>query len=294
MPNPPVSPVLDRLNEAMPTLTPALRKVAGYLLRHPLLAATQGMEALAEAADSSPAAVNRLANVLGYQGFTALRAELTATLQAAVSPVAKLRQQLEQNEAGQAAPGLFAFASDNLRAVSQQISATALNGLASRLLAARRVYVLGFGNSSYLAGLAAANLSPYCDAILASAEGGAENAAYKLASAQPDDVVLALSLPRYSRDTVQLAAFAAERGAQVVALTDSPASPLAAVSSLQFYVPSEHPVLSSSSTAMLALIECLLAQVMLRHGTALSLSTALTEGMLDYLYTDLGPGNGRR
>lgn len=134
---PPTSPVLDRLNEAMPTLTPALRKVAGYLLRHPLLAATQGMEALAEAADSSPAAVNRLANVLGYQGFTALRAELTATLQAAVSPVAKLRQQLAHNEAGQAAPGLFAFASDNLRAVSQQISATALNGLASRLLAAR-------------------------------------------------------------------------------------------------------------------------------------------------------------
>ena len=98
--HPPASPVLEPLNEAMPTLTPALRKVASYLLRHPLLAATQGMEALAEAADSSPAAVNRLANVLGYHGFTALRAELTATLQAAVSPVTKLRQQLEQDEAG--------------------------------------------------------------------------------------------------------------------------------------------------------------------------------------------------
>lgn len=281
------SPMLQALQEAMPALSPALRKVGEYLLRHPLLAATQNIEALAEAADASPAAVNRLANTLGYQGFTALRAELTQTLQAAVSPVDKLRGQIEHDQGqGVTLARLLAVAADNLAATAARCEEVAIGALADRLVAARKVFVLGFGNSTYLAGWAAANLAPYCDAIVASAEGGNENAAYKLAMLRPGDVVLAISLPRYSRDTVQLARFAADQGAHVVAVTDSPASPLAAIAHESWYVEAAHPLLSASGTAVLGWIEGLVSIVMLRNRQAVALSAQLSESMLDYLYAD--------
>lgn len=85
---------------------------------------------------------------------------------------------------------------------------------------------------------------------------------------------------------MQLARFAAERGARVVAITDSPASPLAAVASHALYAAAEHPVLSAANSAVLALIEALVAAVMLRNPDVLRLSAELSESLLDYLYVD--------
>lgn len=278
--------LMQRVQQALPQLTPALRKVAEHLLRHPLLAATQGIEEWARACDASPAAVNRFASSMGYAGFAALKAELGATLQAVASPLNKLAQQLDGTQRHDTFGKLIAVSQANLQTTADNLSVPGFDAVVGALCAARRVYVIGFGNSCYLAGLAASNLAPYCDAQLASAEGGNENAAYKLAGAGGEDVLLAISLPRYSRDTVQLARFAAERGARVVAITDSPASPLAAVASHALYAAAEHPVLSAANSAVLALIEALVAAVMLRNPDVLRLSAELSESLLDYLYVD--------
>jgi len=90
-------------------------------------------------------------------------------------------------------------------------------------------------------------LMPFCaDATAISMEGGNENAAYRLAAITDQDVLLAISLPRYSLDTLQLARFANARGAPVLAITDSPASPLTAIAEHGLFAPADHPVLTSS------------------------------------------------
>lgn len=115
-------------------------------------------------------------------------------------------------------------------------------------------------------------------------EAGNENAAYRLASITPNDLLLAISLPRYSQDTLQLARFALERGATVLAITDSPASPLASHANHTLFAAAGHPVLISSNSAVLALIEGLVAAVMTRTKEAVKLSAELTESVLSYLH----------
>ncbi len=159
------------------------------------------------------------------------------------------------------------------------------------LIQARKIYILGFGNSVYLAGLAASTLMPFCaDATAISMEGGNENAAYRLAAITRDDVLLAISLPRYSLDTLQLSRFAHERGATVLAITDSPASPLTHVARHVLFAPADHPVLTSSYIAVLALIEGLVAGVMARNKEAVKLATELTESVMSYLHI---PGSSK-
>ena len=117
------------------------------------------------------------------------------------------------------------IAGSNLGSTANGNSQDTFAAVVEALAKARRVYILGFGNSAYLAGLAAANLVPYCaDAVAVSMEGGNENAAYRLASITAEDALLAISLPRYSLDTLQLARYALERGARVLARGSPPSA----------------------------------------------------------------------
>lgn len=58
------APVMRKLTELAPDLQPSLRKVADFILRHPLKAATLTIEELALETGTSPSAVNRLARVM--------------------------------------------------------------------------------------------------------------------------------------------------------------------------------------------------------------------------------------
>lgn len=280
------APVMRKLAEIAPDLQPSLRKVADFILRHPLKAATLTIEELAQATATSPAAVNRLAKAMNLGGYTGLKAELVATLQQMVSPVDKLRNELEQRPGGEF--GLheqIQIANSNLDTAGANNHADSFEAFVACLIKARKVYILGFGNSVYMAGLAAATLMPFCaDATAISMEGGNENAAYRLATITDQDVLLAISLPRYSLDTLQLARFANERGASVLAITDSPASPLASIAEHVLFAPADHPVLTSSNIAVLALIEGLVAAVMARNKEAVKLATELTESVMSYLH----------
>ena len=286
------SPVMRKLAQILADLPPSLRKVADFILRHPLKAATLTIEEMAAETATSPAAVNRLAKALDVGGYSGMKAELVATLQQMVSPVDKLRNELAQRPGG--AFGLheqIQSATSNLDTAGSNNHPDTFEAVVTCLIQARKIYILGFGNSVYLAGLAASTLMPFCaDATAISMEGGNENAAYRLAAITQDDVLLAISLPRYSLDTLQLSRFAHERGATVLAITDSPASPLTHIARHVLFAPADHPVLTSSYIAVLALIEGLVAGVMARNKEAVKLATELTESVMSYLHI---PGSSK-
>ena len=280
------APVMRKLAERVADLQPSLRKVADFILRHPLKAATLTIEELAIETATSPAAVNRLAKAIDLGGYTGLKAELVGTLQQMVSPVDKLRNELAQRtDGGFGLHEQLQISGSNLATARSNNSEDTFEAFVSCLIEARKIYILGFGNSAYMAGLAAANLVPFCaDASAISMEGGNENAAYRLAAITDRDVLLSISLPRYSLDTLQLSRFASERGATVLAITDSPASPLTAIARHALFAPADHPVLISSNGAVLALIEGLVAGVMARNKEAVQLAAELTESVMSYLH----------
>lgn len=259
------TPVMRSLVVVTPTLKPALRKVADFILRHPMRSATMNIDEIAASTGSSTAAVNRLAHAIDLAGFTGLRAALVENMLALISPVDKVRHELQQR------PGL-AFALElQARVVKGNMDATlganaeaTFCTVADTLVGANRVYTLGFGSGHYLAGLAAGALLPVChQAQTISTEGGSEAAASRLAGIGPQDLLLAISLPPYSEDLLALARYAKGRKATVVALTDSPASPLARLAAHTLYAPASHPVLPECSASAIAIIEALASAV--RH-----------------------------
>lgn len=233
------------------------------MLAHPFEAATLAIDAMAERCLVSVATMNRYARALGYPGYSALRKDWQQVLHGAAPPVDKLQQQ--RTQATQPAQRLQAALEDGveqLRSAAALLQADTLPQVAQLLTQAPCVGVLGSDVSAYLASYFVSYASLFRGGVEAiSGLGGAGEAHRRVLALQPGDMLLAISLPRYSTLTVELCALARERGVRVVAITDSPASPVAPHAHHVLLAPSQHAVLPAGGVGALGLLEGLCALI---------------------------------
>jgi DNA-binding MurR/RpiR family transcriptional regulator len=262
------------------------RAIADYLLRNQVRVTALGIEELAENCQVSTATISRFARELGFKNYAAMRNEIATTLQSVLQPVDKLRNNIARR-AGATVPAIesLEYAAANVKAAGQAMDLRELDKIVARLTASQSVYVMGFGLSSQLAGMLSLHLQPFCQQVIEVAgPGGTEVAAGHLANITEDDVLVVISFPRYSLDVIRLAGFARARGACVVSITDSPASALAGVATHALYAQSTHPVLPSSATAAIAVIEALVVSLMVSNKDNVAKAARLTDAISAWLY----------
>jgi DNA-binding MurR/RpiR family transcriptional regulator len=262
------------------------RAIADYVLRNQVRVTALGIEELADACAVSTATISRFARDLGFKNYAAMRGAVAETLQSVLQPVEKLRSTIARRTA-KASPALesLGYAEAAITATSRALAGTQIDRIGAVLTKARTVYVLGFGLSSFLAGALAMHLQPFCRHVVeAAASGGTEVAASHLATITDKDVLVVISLPRYTLDAASLTRFARDAGATIVSITDSPASPLAELGHHVLYAHSTHPVLPSSSSAALAVIEALAVSLMTSNKANVAKAARHTEAIAAYLY----------
>ncbi|WP_407309247.1 MurR/RpiR family transcriptional regulator [Pseudomonas sp. nanlin1] len=275
-------PLMHDLTNLNAHLTRAPGKVAEYILRHPLKTALMSINELAVATKTSTAAVNRLGNQLGLGGFTGLRGAL-------VSHVTEFLLASEQvgHELHQCPDGGFSLEQQlrvtvgNLELVNELNPPDTFSLMVDCLAGARHIYISGFGAGYNLAHILADGLLPHChNASAVNTNGCAESTAFRMAGLASQDVFLAISLPPYDAESVRLAKFALERGACVLALTDSPAAALSHIAQQTLFAPTHHPVLGNSLGPTMTVIEALLAAMALRNREASNQTRELADRAL--------------
>jgi DNA-binding MurR/RpiR family transcriptional regulator len=260
------------------------RAIADYLLRNQVRVTALGVEELAEACAVSTATISRFARDLGFRNFAAMRGAVAETLQSVLQPVEKLRSTIARRAVQSPALESLGYAEAAITATSAALAGDRIDRIGAMLTKARAVYVLGFGLSSFLAGALAMHLQPFCRHVIdVAVGGGTEVAASHLATITAKDVLVVISLPRYTLDAVSLTRFARDSGATIVSITDSPASPLAALGHHVLYAHSTHPVLPSSSSAALAVIEALAVSLMTSNKANVAKAARHTGAIAAYL-----------
>lgn len=280
--------VAQRIARGFPGLSQSHREVARYVLDHPLKAATLPVADLAELVGVSVATANRFARALGYDGYAQFRAALVLGFEGALAPVEKLRGDLEQPaDPGTVFEETFAAIARNLEATRAGLDGGACARAVAAIQAARRVYIVGFGSSSWPAGLLARNLDLTRQDVhlLATVEGPAF-AARVMRRLTADDLVIVLATPRYFADTVRLATQGRESGATVLALTDGPHSPIAAQATITLCVRTDSRYFAASDASLAALVEALSSAVAHASGSLVAVATRLTESVLPWLDGD--------
>ena len=262
------------------------RQIADYLLRNQMRVTALGIEELADSCQVSTATISRFARDIGQKNYSAMRSAMAETLQSLLQPVDKLRRTIQRRaRATSPITESLEYAAANIAATSDALSPPAMQTVVRRLTRAKVVYVMGFGLSANLAGMLVQHLQPFCPHVVEVVGiGGSEVAAGHLVNLAAHDVLVVISFPRYTLDCIGLASFARDRGACIVALTDSPASPLAELADHALYAQSTHPVLPSSASTALAMIEALAVALMVSNKKNVEKAARLSEVIAAYLY----------
>jgi len=271
------------LTESFEQLPQQLQAAARWVLDHPADVALLTTREQARRAGLAPATLTRLAQRFGLAGYDELRAAHAAALrrrpEGFAGPAGELMQRHGAEGASAIAQDMFAALAEHLRALREPDALARLERAALLLSEARTVFCFGLRSAfpaafmlDYIRDLIGA------DSVLADGSGGRGIDALRRIG--PGDALFAVSVAPYTRLTVQAAEIARERGAAVVALTDSTLSPLAALADEALLVRTETPSFFHTMTPAFAAVECLAALMTARKGEAALAAIARHEAAL--------------
>lgn len=258
------SSVLERLTEEWSALTPEAQKAARYVLENPADVGVSTVREIAEAARVKPNTFVRMARQVGFEGYDDFREPFREAIRRGqVSFPDRARWLQDVRKSGDLG-GLYAdqvaAAIRNIEETFAGISAETLKSAAEDIWNSRQVFVMGVGvnnanarNFTYLAGTGMTRFHtiPRAGSV----------ATDDLAWADDRDVLIAITCHPYRSEVIDAVRIAREQGVKVVAISDSPASPIVLAAQHGFVVAADTPQFFPSSVSTIALLETLLSFV---------------------------------
>lgn len=224
-------------------LSKRLQDVAEFTLDNPNVVAFETIATISEQAKVPPSTLVRFAQALGFSGFNDLKSlvkanivERTSNYSTRIKMVRSDADELNENAAATHLLPRFAKANrDALRNLSANTDPRNLQSAVELLANANHIFILGNGRSHTVATYLFYALN-HLDKKVFMIDGTGGMYREQLSNLDKGDVLFAISYSPYSHNTHELAAQAADRGVRVLSISDSPLSPLAAVSNVSFVV----------------------------------------------------------
>lgn len=241
--------------------SPEVARLAEWALDHPQEMAFHSVRALAKRADVNANTVFRLAVALGFSGYDPCRRAFQAALRDRGGMYGSRAQQLRSEADGDGLTDrIRASAHANVDALFDGENHARIGQAVDMLMAARRIHTVGvrscFSLAHYLAYTGRMAFDSFAPPL--NEPGGIADA---ITETGPEDVVIPITFSLYSAEVVRAHDTARARGAKIIAITDSYASPVARDADLVFCLPMAGPQPLPSQGAAFALAEVLVGHM---------------------------------
>lgn len=245
----------------MPTFSKGQKLIANYILQSYDKAAFMTASKLGKTVKVSESTVVRFAAELGYDGYPAMQRTLQEMIRNKLTSIQRI--EVADDRIGNHDILSMVMHSDmeKLRMTLEQIDREAFDGAVQDIVKARRIYILGVRSASAIATFLAFYFNLIFDNATLVSISSASEIFEQLLRVGPEDVVIGISFPRYSKRTVKAMQFARDRGAQVVAITDSEASPLSAAAQRLLVAKSDMVSFVDSLVGPLSLVNALIVAI---------------------------------
>jgi DNA-binding MurR/RpiR family transcriptional regulator len=251
----------ERLNEAVPRLTGAERRVAQTVAEDPKIVAFGTVAQLASHSGTSGPTVLRFASKLGFSGFAQLQAAVQEEIADALRPAT---ERIRERPPSDVLSRTLSTDVENVRATLEAVDPDALRATVELLADRRRsVHVLAGEFSRGVGELFVTQLEMLRDHV--SLIGGSPVRVSRLVSGVAEgDVVVAIDHRRYERWVLDTTRRLVGSGATLVAITDSAFSPLAQRALHTFVVSARSAGPFDSHAGTIALVDAVIASVATR------------------------------
>ena len=253
--------LISKIQTELPGFSKGQKQIARYILEHYDKAAFMTASRLGVTVGVSESTVVRFATELGYDGYPHLQRALQEMIRNKLTSVQRMEVSSDRLGGRDVLRTVLHADTDMIRQTLDEIDRDAFQGAVDALTGAHRIYILGVRSSSALANFLGFYFNLLFDNVTLVHTNSVSEIFEQVLRVGPGDVLFGISFPRYSKRTLSAMQYARDRGAKVIALTDSQLSPLARVADHLLLARSDMASFVDSLVAPLSVINALIVAV---------------------------------
>ena len=245
-------------------LSKGQKLIAEYILKNYDKAAFMTAAKLGVSVGVSESTVVRFANELGFSGYPKLQKALQELIKNKLTTVQRLELSNGFISDGDALKGVLKADMENIRATLEKINNNTFEQVLNSIFNSKKIYIIGLRSSTAIAEF----LGFYLNIILQNVRMvsyGISDIFEQMINVGEGDLVIGIGFPRYATKTIDALDFAKNRGADVVAITDSLLSPLATKADYTLIAQSNMASFVDSLVAPLSVVNALIIAVGMRE-----------------------------
>ena len=231
--------------------------------------------------------------MLGYDGYPALQKALQEMMRSRLTAVQRIEVTSDQMNGEDVLERVLNQDIDRIRRTLEETSKQDFKSAVDRITAANTIYIVGTRSSASLAAFLGYYLSLIFPRVKLVPSTTTSELFERIMHIDEKDLMIGISFPRYSKQTVKALDFAKHNGAKVVAITDSASSPIAKYADSLLLARSDMASFVDSLVAPLSLINALVVAVSIKNRDIVSETFERLERVWDEydVYTKSGEDN---
>lgn len=253
--------ILSKVDIKNKKMSKSHKKLVAYITENYDKAAFMTASKLGEKVGVSESTVVRFATEMGFKGYPELQKELQQMIKSKLTAVQRMEVSStligEQDAIKKVLNGDIELIRNTLEQISTEEFAKAVETINN----ARKIYILGVRSSAALASFLYFYLNPVFENVVLIDTSSGSEMFEQMFRISENDVCVAISFPRYSKQTINALRFINDRGTKIIAITDSADSPIAEFADNILVAKSDMVSVVDSLVAPLSLINALIVAV---------------------------------
>ncbi len=253
--------LLKEIKDRMPTFSKGQKLISVYILENYDKAAYMTAAKLGAIVNVSESTVVRFAIELGFDGYPDFQHSLQEIVRTKLTSFQRIEVTNNIIGDGDVLTKVLLADSDKIRHTLEEIDRAAFDKAVEEIVNARRIYVVGVRSSSALSSFLGHSLGQIFDEVKILEPTSGSEMFEQILNIGENDVIIAISFPRYSKKIINAVDYAKHRGASVIAITDSAMSPIAQGASQVLLARSDMASFVDSLVAPLSIINAIIVAV---------------------------------
>ncbi len=256
--------LIEVIKEHFHEFSKGQKLIGQFIVDHYDKAAFMTAAKIGNTVDVSESTVVRFATALGFSGFPELQKSLQVMIKNKLTTVQRLSLDDDSDDSEEFVKKVLKNEISSLKNLADNLSQEKLDEATDLIFNADKIYIIGMRVSHTLA----LYLGFYLDVILDNVKVinvGSFSIFEQMVRISEDDLLICLSYPRYSKQTLDAVNFAKERKAKILSITDTESSPFYKMSDVSLLGKSNMATFVDSLVTPLALINSIIINIGMRE-----------------------------
>ena len=253
--------VLSAIHDRLRTFSKRQKLIAGFILQSYDKAAFMTASKLGKTVGVSESTVVRFAVELGFDGYPSMQKTLQEIVRNKLTSVQRIEAANDRIGNQDVVSTVLQADIDTLRRTSETLDRREMDTSVDAILAARHIYIVGVRSSAAIASFLNFYFRNIFDNVSLVPSTATSEMFEQLLRVGREDVVIGISLPRYSSRTIKAMQYARDCGATTISITDKPDAPAGKIADHVLVAKSDMVSIVDSLVAPMSVVNALIVAV---------------------------------